>query len=359
MIIHKTIFRELLANTVVIIVSLSVILFMEKFVRLTRLFMGKGADLADIVRIFVYLQPSILLLSIPMSILIAIFLTYGRMGTDSETVVLKASGMSFFGISGPAIVLSAALCIVLLFISLYLLPRGMHAFKKTLYETIVRKASMTFEEESFSDVFKGTVIYVKDIPSSGEFRGIFVYRDADNSVKAPLTIVSESGTITSSAEEGLIKLTMNNGLIHSYSGKSSSEITFNKYDLVLTSGLGAIDKTKPDEIRTSELWKGSSNLTAWGIELHRRIALPFACIIFGVLGPALSNRVGRIGRLGGFSLSLSLLVLYYLLLITGESVTKTGKIPALIGGWMPNVFFGALAILFFYRAYRDKPIKKF
>jgi len=359
MIIHRTIFKELLMNFIVIIFSLSIILFMEKFVRLTRLFMGRGAEMKDVVKIFFYLQPSILLLSVPMAILIAIFLVYGRMSTDSETIVLKGCGMSFLGISRAAIFLSILSSLILLFVSLYLLPLGMVSFKKTLYETIVRKASMTFEEETFSDVFKGNVIYVKEVSSSNEFRGIFVYRDADRAIQEPVVIVSEKGTFSSSPEEGLIKLTMNNGMIHTFSKKSSSEITFSQYDLVLSAGTGTEERIKPDEIQTLDLWKGRKDRVPWAIEFHRRLALPFVCIIFGVLGPALSNRIGKIGRLGGLSLSLAVLIFYYLILIVGESLAKTGKVPAFVGGWTPNVFFGILAVIFFSRAYKDKPVARF
>jgi len=359
MIFYRSVLKELFANLIFIIFSLSVLLFMEKFVRLTRLFMGKGADFIDLLKIFIYLQPSILLLSIPMAILIAIFLTYGRMSTDSELVVFKSSGMSFLGISGPAITLALVCSTLIMFVSLYVLPRSMQAFKHTLHETIVKKASMTFEEETFSDVFKGTVIYVKDIPSKNTFKGIFIYRDNDKSVENPLAIVAEDGEMTSNPGEGLLKLTMNNGMIHTFKDNSSSEISFSKYDFVLTSGMDTKEQNKPEEIYTPVLWQGRKEKKSWNIELNRRLALPFACLIFGILAPALSNRIGKIGRLGGFSFSLAILILYYSLLITGEALAKTEKVSAFLGAWMPNMVFGAIALIFFYKAYNDKPLRKF
>lgn len=359
MIFHRTIIKELATNLAVIVFSMSVLLFMEKFVRLTRLFMGKGADLIDVAKIFIYLQPSILLLSVPMAILISIFLTYGRMSTDSETVVLKASGMSFWGISRPAVTLSVICLLALLFTSLYLLPASMHAFKYTVHQTIVKKASMTLEEESFTDVFKGTVIYIKKIVSENKFRGIFIYRDADSKMGGkPIAIAAESGVIHSDPEEGLIKLTMNDGLIHTFDKKSSSEISFTEYDFILTSGIEADNKTKPEEVNTIALWKGRKDDVAWEIELNRRFALPFACIIFGFLGPALSNKIGKTGRLGGFSMSLAILILYYMLLVMAEGLAKSNEIPPFWGGWSPNIVFGAITCFFTYFAYQDKPIKR-
>ena len=327
--------------------------------RLTRLFMGKGMDLVDVIKIFVYLQPSILLLSVPMAILIAVFLTYGRMSTDSEIIVLKASGLSFLGISRAAIILSLLCSLCLLFISLYVMPRSMYSLKNTIHETIVKKASMTLEEGAFTDVFKDTVIFVKNIPSEDKFKGIFVYKNADKSMEEPLVIVAESGIISSNPEEGLIKLSMNNGLIHTYRENTSSEISFSSYDFTLTSGIEYVNKVKPDEIKTMDLWNSRKENISWDIEFNRRIALPFACLIFGLLGPSLSNRMGKIGRLGGFSLSLVILILFYTLLIMSEGLAESGKISPFLGGWAANICFGAIAVFFSFFAYKDKPIRKF
>ncbi len=345
-------------NFMVAILSLSVILFMEKFVRLTRLVMGKGADITDILKVFIYLQPSILLLSVPMAILIAIFLTYGRMAADNEIVILKGSGMSFPGISRAAIFISFLGFLLLLFISLYLSPLSMHSFKKILHEAITKKASMALEEESFSKVFKDTVIYVKDMPSKNKFSGIFIYNDGENPAKKPVVIVAENGAISSNLEEGTIKLSMNNGMIHTYNDKSSSEISFSEYDFILASGINPVRQSKPAEMSTSALWNNRNNDLSWKIELNRRLAIPFASIIFGFLGPALASRIGKLGRLGSFSFSLSILMFYYLFLIMGEGFAKAEKIPAFLSGWGPNIFFGIIAVFFCYIAYQDKPIKR-
>ncbi len=358
MILHKTILRDLCRNMAVILFSMSIIMFMEKFVRITRLFMGKGADLADIAKIFIYLQPSILMLSLPIAILISIFLTYGRMSTDSEVIVMKASGMSFWDIARAAVTLSVVCLILLLGISLYVMPRGMHAFKKTLHETIVKKASLTLEAESFSDVFKGTMIYVKEIPSPNEFRGIYVFREGIRNLDQPVVIVAEKGAISSLPEQGIIKLSMENGLIHTYDKKSSSEMSFREYDFILTSGIETEEKTRPEEIRTGILWEGRGKKSAWDVELYRRFALPFSCLIFGLLGPALSNRVGRIGRLGGFTLSLAVLILYYMCIVLGEGLAKSGKISPMSGALAPDLIFLAVTFFFVYLAQKDRPLRR-
>jgi len=358
MIIYRYIFKDLLKNVSVIILSLSIILFMEKFVHLTRVFMGKGADLVDIAKIFIYLQPSILLLSLPMSILIAIFLTYGRMTTDSEIIVLKGSGMSFSDITRPAIILSIIAALLLSGVSLYVLPISMSAFRNIMYEAIIKKASTTFEAGTFSDVFKGTVIYVKDIPVKDEFKGIFVYRDPDKNLDQPLVIVAQYGKVSANPAKGQIRLSMRNGMIHTFKENKSSKITFMRYDFILSSGIETSKKIKPEEIPTLILWKNRQQSQKYVIELHRRIILPFVCIIFGILGPSLTTRIGRIGRLGGFTISITILILYYVLLITGEGLARAGKISAFVGMWIPNIVFGIVSLVFYLRAIKDTPVDR-
>jgi len=356
MLIHRSILKELFFNFLVIVAFLSFVLFMEKFVRLTMFIFGKGAEFTDVVKVFLFLQPSMLLLAIPMAILIAVFLTYGRMSTDNEMVVLKGCGMSFWSVSKPAIMLSVTGFLILFFISTYLLPRSMNSFKKTVYETIAKKASVAIDEETFSTVFKGTVIFIKEMLSNDTFKGIFIYREGDT--KEPLLIVAEEGSIDANPEEGVINLSMRNGIVHTFGEKSSSEASFFKYDFVLTSEIEPRKKIKLSERGIIELWKGRERGVGWKVELNRRLAIPFACLIFGFLGPALSTRIGKTGRLGGFSFSLFILILYYALLILGEGLAKAEKLPPFWGGWIPNILFFALSVFFFYMAYKDWPILK-
>jgi len=360
MIIHRSIFKELFTNFTVSTLSLSILLFMERFVRLTNALMGRGTETEDVIRVFLYLQPSILLLSIPMGLLIAIFLTYGRMHTDNEVVALKNSGLGFWGISRAPVTLSLLSLLVMLFLSLYLSPKGMSSFKRTLYETIARKASAVFEEESFSKVFKDTVIYIKEIPTKGRFKGIFIYKEGNGAIplEGSAVISAEEGKIITSPEEGLIKFVLHNGLIHTLTRNGASEISFSVYDFILSIGGDPKKHIRPNEIETSRLWYGRKENMLWDVEFHRRFAIPFACLIFGILGPSLSMRMGRIGRLGGLSFSLAVLILYYALLVATEGLAKAGRIPIFLGEWASNIIFGIVAVIFLLRAYRDRPIKR-
>ncbi len=169
-------------------------------------------------------------------------------------------------------------------------------------------------------------------------------------------IVAKSGEILTYPEEGLIELNMKNGLFHMVTNKGSSEITFEEYNLILTSTIEQQRERKLDEINSITLWKGKGGNARWQAEISKRLAIPFACIIFGILAPALSSKTGKTGRVGGFFFSLSVIMVYYFLLIMGEGVAKTGKLPPFLGIWMPNLIFGAIATVSFYMVYTEKGI---
>jgi len=360
MIIQRRILKELSINLLFSVSSISILLFMERFVRLTSIIMWKGTDIKDVFKVFIYLQPSILILSFPMALLISIFLTYGRMLADNEIVILKNSGMNFLAISKMPILLSLFILLIMLFLSLYLTPKGMQSFKKTLYETIARKALMVIEKESFSRVFKDTVLYINEIPSKGVFRGVFVYKEGSEEREwaRHVVITARDGKIISNPEEGLIKLILHDGVIHTVSRGGVSKVSFSEYDFVLSTVIDHKKRIKPSEIETTRLWQGRREDAEWDIEFNRRLAIPFACLIFGIIGPAASMKMGGVGRLGGLSISLLILLLYYVVLIATEGLAKAGKIPVFMGEWIPNIAFLIIAIVLFLNSYGDKPVKR-
>src|SRR3990172_2580351 len=115
MLIHRVLFKELLINFLLIVSFFSAILFIQRVLRLTRLVLIRGADVYDLFQIFLFLQPSLLLLTIPMSLIVSIFLVLGRMLTDNEMIVIRSSGLSFGNITKPVILFALLLCVLSFF----------------------------------------------------------------------------------------------------------------------------------------------------------------------------------------------------------------------------------------------------
>ena len=347
MLIHRVIFKELLLNFLLIISFLNIILFIQRVLKLTRLVLIKGADINDLFRIFIYLQPSLLLLTIPMTLIVSIFLVIGRLMTDNEMIVLRTSGMSFGTISRPIIYFAFFICVLSFFFSLYLAPQGLQAFNQILYKVIAGKAAIVFEEGTFSTTFKDTVIFIDKKVDDNHFKGVFINRK-EGKAKS-MTIIAAEAVFESRPDESKIMLTLQDGIIHTLGKeRASTEMSFKRYTLNLTLGRSD-DQNKPlEEILFLELWRKRTNRT-YLIELHKRLTLPLTCLIFAFLAPPLALKTGKTGKLGGVAISLIIVLVYYLLFMFGGSLSESESIPFFISAWGPNIIFSALALWLFLK----------
>jgi LPS export ABC transporter permease LptG len=80
------------------------------------------------------------------------------------------------------------------------------------------------------------------------------------------------------------------------------------------------------------------------VEIHKKLAIPFACLAFALVGIPLAQSLRRAGRGGGFALSLAILVGYYVLLSTGETWASDGRLPPALAMWLPNLILIAIGI---------------
>src|SRR5207245_4466030 len=89
------------------------------------------------------------------------------------------------------------------------------------------------------------------------------------------------------------------------------------------------------------------------VEIHKKFAIPFACLIFGVLRLPLGITNRRGGKSSGFSLSVVIILVYYIMLNNGEQLAAAGKVQPWLAMWTPNVLLLALGIYLLGRANRE------
>jgi len=92
------------------------------------------------------------------------------------------------------------------------------------------------------------------------------------------------------------------------------------------------------------------------IEFNQRLASPFTCLIFAILGIPLGIQSSRSGKMMGFTIGLSLVMVYYVFLLYGKALGETGSIPPVIGVWTPNVLFMAAGLYVYFMRAREREI---
>jgi len=84
---------------------------------------------------------------------------------------------------------------------------------------------------------------------------------------------------------------------------------------------------------------GSKSYNIHVMEQHKRIAIPFACILFVFLGTPFAVTKGRSGKGLGLGIGVVIIFMYYVLLLALEPVGRAGVIKPALAMWLPNILF--------------------
>lgn len=349
--IHKTVLLELIQSFTLSIVALNFILMMEKVLRLSRILSGVGASVSDMTRIVLYLQPQLMMLTIPMSLLLSTLLTYGRLNADNELTILKTAGMSFTEIARPVLFLGSICFFASLLVSFSVGPLGARKVRDTISQVVMQKAPMAVEAGIFNTSFRDIVILVRDKPAPEGLQGIFIYDS--RSKKEPKVLVAREGRVYADREYNL-SLYMKDGFIHIARPEGSTEVFFDGYNLSLDLAVERPTRKNsemtPRELLGEAYLKDQKERIPFLLELHRRLSLPSLCLLLMFLGPPLSLLSGKSGRLGGLTLGIGVFTFFYILLVYGENMARTGNLPHYVGAWIPTLVIGISSLWAFRRA---------
>ena len=368
-ILNRYIFREILYPFLMTLFVFTFVLIMGRILSLVDLMINKGVSFTDILKLILYLMPALMLFTIPLALIIAILIGIGRLSRDNEFTVLKACGLSLHRIAAP--VFAAALIAFGLsaLTSFHLIPRGNLEAKNLLFGIVKQKASVGIKEKVFNDDFRGIVIYADRIPVSGDaMEGVLLYDE--RTVDEPSTIIASRGTLVSNPQSLTVTLRLEDGSIHTVDGqfKNYRKVDFSTYDVRLDFKGSAADErrvkfSKLDEMTLWDLCNGIADRDPQGpsrremlIEINQRLASPFTCLIFALLGIPLGIQSSRSGKMRGFTVGLSLVMVYYVLLLYGKALGETGKLPAAVGVWAPNVLFMAAGLHVYFARARERRI---
>ncbi len=353
--LDRYIFREILTPFFLSIAALTLVLFLQRMFRLAELVVSKGATLVSTGKLFAFIMPSFLVLTVPMSFLVGTLTAFTRLCSDSEVTAMKASRISLYDMVRPVMLFAVLAFLVTAATSLFIAPEANHALKAHLFNLVKSKAMIGIEPGVFSSTFDGMVIYVDKMDSLDSMQGIFI--SDERSVKEPYAIVARRGKLITDPESLRVTLAMQQGSINAlpHDEQSYSTMTFAAGNLYLDISHALIQDGQQgrdiDEIGSRELFQQAKQLRAQGkpaieieSELHKRLSIPFACILFGLIGAPLGIRRTRSGKSAGMVIALCVFLIYYIVLAAGTNLSDTGKISPAIAYWLPNVIMTSAGI---------------
>ncbi|MBM4312532.1 MAG: LPS export ABC transporter permease LptF [Deltaproteobacteria bacterium] len=365
--INRYILKEIAIAFGMIVFILTFVLLMGKILQLMDLMINKGISFTTIAQMTLYLMPSFLIFSIPISLLIAILIGLGRLSGDNEITILKMSGVSLYQLALPVTFAAVIASLLTAVTTFFLVPYGNIATKNLLFDMAKQKASIGIREKVFIDDFRGILLYAEKIPIHGDFlEGVLV---SDNRILGePNTIFARKAYLISDIDTRAITLRLEDGSTHTVDSglKNYRKMDFRHYDVrldfaeSLTTDMKTGEKSSMDMTvteLTAKLKSHKTNDQAYRemlLVLNKKLTIPLSCLIFAFIGLPFGIRKHRAVRSRGFSIGVVLILIYYLLSLSGEALAETGRLSPTVGAWAPNAIFAVAGILFFSFAARER-----
>lgn len=212
-ILWKYVIKELIWPFLFGLAVITFVLLMDYILDLLDKIINKGLSVSVVLEVFALSLAWMLALSIPMAVLIAALMGYGRMSSDSEIIALKSCGVSLVNMVIPGLLLGFVLAVFLVWFNDRVLPETNHRARILMSDITRKKPTWSLEENIFLDHFKGYHILVKSVDTEKSKIGDVTILDHKNP-KSPRTITAEDGKIEFSEDGSVLIMYLNNGEIH-------------------------------------------------------------------------------------------------------------------------------------------------
>ncbi|MEJ2475724.1 MAG: LptF/LptG family permease, partial [Desulfobacterales bacterium] len=336
-ILNRYIFREFFSPFAINLVFFTFVFLMAQMLKITDLIVNYNVGLLSILKILLFSTPYFLMYVIPMSVMLAVLLTFLRMNGDNEIIAMKTGGISLYRMLPPVLLFCLGACVLSFYMAAFGAPASEQAIKDLTFKI--------FSQNILIDVF------IED------------KREQDMAT----TVVAPRGKLFSEPGNLIYHLRLFDGRINQVSieKRSAQSITFDAYDirLDLNKALTAVENPSKrwKEMPLDELYRflhdeagGDANLVKPWIRFHSIIAMPFACFALGILAVPLGIQPKSTRRSIGLVVGVIFFLLYYLVLSAGHVFGENGSLSPALAMWGPNIVMGCLGGFLLLRSARER-----
>jgi lipopolysaccharide export system permease protein len=382
--LHRYLLRQVIASLVMTLIVFTFVLLLGNALReILPLLVSGQATVGLVARAFALLIPFVLGFALPMAMLTAVLLTFGRFSADQELTAARASGVSLLSLISPIIILSLLLCGVSAWMNLEIAPRCRVAYNELRFSLKAALANMKLPEGRFIN-FPGKPSYIIYVGKNRKqkLEDVWLYQLADGTnrnttVHAPrgqisldatnkeivLDLFDAAGTMFAGGQlgsAGVMTVRLDLNASEKADRKPSiSDMTFRQLQEELHTLNSRINppllekKLDDGAGKKSRAIRNPADMTEpIRIQMHRQVAFSFACFGFTLVGIPLGIRVHRRETNVGVAIALGLVVIYYAFLIIGQSMSSHPEFAPHLWMWLPNFIFQAAGMVLLWRANR-------
>lgn len=368
-IINKYLLKEMMLPFFINLVFFTFVFLMTKILDITNLIVNYKISMFSVLLILLYSIPRFLSFVIPMSVMMAVLLTFIRLSNDKELVALKAGGISIYGLLPPVLVFCIIGVVLSCLITVYGMPWGTVSMKELTFQVAASHADAGLKERTFNDSFKDVMLYINKIDLKKKIlKDVFIEDKRSQNIVS--TVMAPKGRMFAEPDKLVFHLKLYQGTINQVNleNRSAHSINFDSYDVNLdvkkTLTASKDGPKDEDEMSFGDLkaylksfsQQNEQYYTAL-IELHKKFSIPFACFALGILAVPLGIQSESAKRSTGLGLGMVFFLIYYIMLSAGSVFGETGVYPPMVGMWVPNIVLGGLGLFLLIRTANDRSVK--
>ncbi|HSP06065.1 MAG TPA: LPS export ABC transporter permease LptG [Acidobacteriota bacterium] len=361
MILDRYLIKEITPNILLGLLVFTFVMLMNQILFFAETLITRGVDFSNIFLIIYYSLPALMVLTIPMSVLLGVLLGLGRLSGDSELTVMRASGISMYRILAPIFGLALACWMICVYLMNVAVPWGNYQLSRFMYQILTTNVTSELKPRTFYNRFPGRTLYIQDIPSKEQnWKGVFIFDESEP--EKPKLILAREGTVKTQPDQNALQLQLKEGSWHEVDPTKPEDYTSvyflqNVFPLPIPGKITGGDIPKGDrdqtisELRRSIQENQSKNLPTnyLEVEIYKKYAIPFACVVFAVLATALGVSSKKGGRSSAYAVSIGIILVYYIFLIGGERFGDAGSVSPWLAAWAGNMVLGVLGVILFFQ----------
>lgn len=313
-----------------------------------------GVPFFTVVEYAIIRMPSFIALTIPMSVLLSTLVAFGRLSVDHEMIAMKAGGISFYRMLVPVVVFSVGATAVCYFLNAKLGPESLYKAKVIVESGRTAGHFPQLENIKFTSKSSDGTERITIARSFNEEDGIMhapVINDyAKNGELMRITHAQQAFWKDN-------KWILVNGETFQFDEKGifQSQLSFSSAELDLSQNpreVGMLERG-PDEMDNALLKKtitlmerdplrDKDEVRSMWVRYRLREALPFACLVFALVGAPSGIRPVRSTSSAGVAMSVFIILIYYFFVATFKSLGDHGTLSPFAAAWVPNIVFSAV-----------------
>ena len=381
--LHKYLVRQVLASLFLTVAVFTFVLLLGNVLQqILTLLVSGHASLGSVVQAIGLLIPFVWVFALPMGLLTAMLLVFGRFSADHELTAARASGISLLSLITPVLLLSLLCCALSAFINMQLGPQCRAAYVNLIFKLKGELLNAQLPEGRYIRDFPGYIFYTEK-NRGGKLENVTIVSLAKNEDDNTTTIMAPRGLLEvdapnkqyvlhltdarsvttgsrvaiSSSPETILNFDMNSATNKNYKPRIS-DLTFWQ----LRDELADLEKSlsrPPAAVTNSAQLKTQLNairkqrndlIEPVRVEMNRQVAFSFACFGFTLVGIPLGIRVHRRETNIGVAIALGLVLIYYCFVLTGQALSARPEFAPHLIVWLPNFLFQAVGVVLLWRA---------